>query len=202
MLALGLTLEELRGFFNSGNNVLCPWHDHLDLPDFVRECLPRDTPPVRPDLDFSSFDRLLIYTDGSSKASNRRKPPLWVQDYDIPDAWSFVVVGERYGDGDSAAERVFIGWHALSITYEHELSHHLSADNIGSEREALFWAALWRLSLNLNIPTVFTSGRHRLQQNCAQSLSTLTQLSHFELSVRMATVGNLLTSGNRCTANT
>ena len=47
--------------------------------------------------DLSQFDRFIIYTDGSSRAHNRGQPPLRVQDEDVPDAWVFVVLGERYG---------------------------------------------------------------------------------------------------------
>eukprot|EP00435_Cladocopium_sp_Y103_P071932 s558_g38.t1 len=150
----------LVSFFESGKPVLCPWHSHLELPDVVRTCLPV------PDLcegqthDLGSFDRLVIYTDGSSKSHNRRKPPLWVQEHDVPDSWAFVVLGERYATSTTASELVFLGWHAQCVTYEEDLAHFVGTDAIGSEfaeREAIFWAALWRLSVNLTIPTIFRS---------------------------------------------
>ena len=88
------------------------------------------------------------------------KPPLWVQEHDTPDAWSFVVLGEKYESATSFPELVFLGWHAQQVTYENDLSHFLGTDQIGSEyaeREALFWAGVWRLSININVPTVFLS---------------------------------------------
>eukprot|EP00435_Cladocopium_sp_Y103_P068227 s350_g31.t1 len=85
---------------------------------------------------------------------------LWVQEHDVPDAWSFVVLGERYRPAPEPSEIVFLGWQAQQVTYETDLSHYLGSDQIGSEfaeREALFWAAIWRLSANLTTPTVFRS---------------------------------------------
>ena len=159
-LTLGIQLQDIEEFFKSSSQVLCPWHDHLELPSVVRDSLPLETPPLDQEVDWSSFDRLVIYTDGSSKAANRRKPPIWVQEHDVPDAWSFVVLGERYGDQNGSYECVFIGWHAQQVTYEQELSHHLGTVQVGSEfaeREALFWAGAWRLSLNCTLPTLFRS---------------------------------------------
>ena len=159
-MTLGHSAKCLSDFFASGQQVLCPWHDHLDLPEIVRESIPKETPVVDPDVDWSRFDRLIIYTDGSSKTANRRKPPLWVQEHDVPDAWSYVVLGECYGDDAGHSEIVFIGWHAQQVTYEDHLSHYLGTDQIGSEyaeREALFWAGVWRLSINCRVPTIFLS---------------------------------------------
>ena len=110
--------------------------------------------------DLESFDRLVIYTDGSSKAHNRRKPPLWIQEFDVPDAWAYLVLGERYRADATLPEITLIGWHAQCVTYEEQLSHYLGTTQVGSEhaeREALFWAAIWRLSRNITVPTVFRS---------------------------------------------
>ena len=159
-LDLGLSVHEIQEFFQSGAQVLCPWHAHLDLPEVIRAHLPSDCTPWEKDIDFAAFDRLLIYTDGSSKAKNRRKAPLRVQDEDVPDAWAFVVLGEIYGQQGEPSGNVFLGWHAQQVTYEEELCHFLGTDQIGSEfseREALFWAAMWRFSINCTIPTLFRS---------------------------------------------
>ena len=83
------------------------------------------------------FDRLIIYTDGSSKPSERRKPPL------------------RDGHPGSLT---LLGWQAQCVIYETDSNAFTGTDQIGaefSEREALLFAGLWRLSLNSNIPTVF-----------------------------------------------
>lgn len=159
-LDLGLNIHDLQAFFQSGDQIICPWHSHFDLPEVIRAHLPCDCPPWTKDVDFDQFDRLIIYTDGSSKSKNRRKAPLRVQEEDTPDAWAYVVIGETYGHQGEPSKCVFIGWHAQQVTYEEDLSHFLGTDQIGSEfseREALFWAALWRLSINSTIPTLFRS---------------------------------------------
>ena len=159
-LDLGIHVDALTKFFRSSHDVLCPWHDHLDLPEITRKSLPCTVSVPDYEVDLFNFDRLVIYTDGSSKSANRRKPPLWVADYDCPDAWAFAVVGERYGTATAPAECVFLGWHAQQVLYESDLPHFLGTDQIGSEfaeREALFWAGIWRLSVNSNIPTFFRS---------------------------------------------
>ena len=83
-LDLGIDLAALREFFHTGDEVLCKWHGHLELPDIVRNELQRRGMHEDCSHPLENFDRLVIYTDGSSKAQNRRKPPLWVQDCDVP----------------------------------------------------------------------------------------------------------------------
>ena len=51
----------------------------------------------------------------------------------------------------------------------------LGTDRIGSdasEKEALFWAAIWRLSINLDTPTVFCSDSSVSCGQASGSLST------------------------------
>ena len=158
LLTWNVTFDDLHDFFHSGNDILCPWHSHLDLPEIVRNVLPADASHEGHVESFSTFDRLIVYTDGSSKSHNRRKAPLWVQEFDIPDAWAFVVLGERYGTQSTDSEIVLLGWHSQQVLYESHLPHFLGTDAIGSEfaeREALFWAGIWRLGINSSIPTVF-----------------------------------------------
>eukprot|EP00435_Cladocopium_sp_Y103_P009314 s83_g2.t1 len=160
VLTFGVDFQCLSSFFESSKGVLCPWHSHLDMPELIRSRLPIHDPLEGFDHDLRSFDRFIVYTDGSSKSANRRNPPLWVQEYDVPDTWAFLVLGERYAHDGAPPEIVFLGWHAQSVTYETDLSHFLGTDKIGSEfaeREALFWSALWRLSVNLTTPTIFRS---------------------------------------------
>eukprot|EP00435_Cladocopium_sp_Y103_P071791 s39_g38.t1 len=150
----------LASFFESGQDVLCCWHSHLDLPDLVRARLPCPDALEGQRHDLRSFDRFVIHTDGSSKAHNRRRPPLWVQEFDVPDSWAFLVLGEHYSAKCDESSLVLLGWHAQTVTYEAGLSHFIGTDQIGSEfseREALFWSALWRLSVNLDTPTIFRS---------------------------------------------
>ena len=159
-LDLGIDLESLEKFFRTGDDVLCQWYSHLDLPEVTLHEIQHRIVIATEMPDLESFDRLVIYTDGSSKAHNRRKPPLWIQEFDVPDAWAYLVLGERYRADASLPEITLIGWHAQCVTYEEKLSHYLGTTQVGSEhaeREALFWAAIWRLSRNITVPTVFRS---------------------------------------------
>ena len=159
-LELGIQLKDLQEFFQSGTDVLCPWHSHLDMPEVSRHAIDGLASSESQSFSLESFDRLIVYTDGSSKPHNRRKPPLWVQDHDVPDAWAFLALGEKYTHDPAQPNITFLGWHAQCVTYEEQLTHFLGTNQIGSEhseREALFWASLWRLSINSNIPTVFRS---------------------------------------------
>lgn len=159
-LDLGIDFDTLKEFFTTGDDVLCQWHSHLDLPAITLEEIDRRSTSEIGSYQLAEFDRLVIYTDGSSKTQNRRKPPLWIQECDVPDAWAFLVLGERYTNDVSKPEIVLIGWHAQCVTYEDQLTHFLGTTQVGSEhaeREALFWAALWRLSRNISVPTIFRS---------------------------------------------
>ena len=79
-LALGISHDDLTAFFESSTGVLCPWYQHLDLPSEVMQGI-CDTATIEGDVpDLMTFDRLVIYTDGSSKPCERRKPPLQVAD--------------------------------------------------------------------------------------------------------------------------
>ncbi|CAL1149915.1 unnamed protein product [Cladocopium goreaui] len=77
----------------------------------------------------------------------------------IPDAWAFIVLGEKYDDqGDSILS--LLGWSAHQVRYDPASPFFAGATRIGphiAEREGLFFAALWRAQLNINIPTVFRS---------------------------------------------
>lgn len=158
LLEWKVTPDELCDFFHSGLQTLCPWYSHFQLPDIVQAALTKQVGQEGHSASFSSFDRLIIYTDGSSKAHNRRKAPLWVQEFDAADAWSFVVLGEKYGTSNTPPIIEFLGWHAQPVLYETHLPHYVGSNEIGSEhaeREALLWAGIWRLGINSTIPTIF-----------------------------------------------
>ena len=157
-LTLGITYQDLSEYFESASDVLCPWYSHLDLPPFVLQGI-HDTATVEGDIpDITAFDRLVIYTDGSSKPSERRKPPLRVAEQGTSDAWAFAVIGEKYPSAHHPGSLTLIGWQAQSIIYEEQSKAYTGTDQIGaefSEREALLFAGLWRLALNSTIPTTF-----------------------------------------------
>jgi len=157
-MSLGVDWESIESFFHSATDVLCPWVYHLDAPEFVLEGLRQVIDLEGQSFDPTDFDRLIIYTDGSSKSANRRKPPLLVAEKDQPDAWSFVVLGEIYSKHDRPGQLAFLGWQAQQVMYESYNNAYTGTDQIGAEfaeREALIFAGLWRLALNSTVPTIF-----------------------------------------------
>eukprot|EP00438_Fugacium_kawagutii_P000288 Skav210752 [mRNA] locus=scaffold1498:120794:126919:+ [translate_table: standard] len=106
------------------------------------------------ELPLSYFDRLLIYTDGSAIPQPRQHSPD-----SIPDAWSFLVLGECVqSDGQCAI--TFLGWRAAPVQYTSGHPHCWGTTLHGSdqaEREALLWAGLWRCLQDVDTPTVFVS---------------------------------------------
>eukprot|EP00435_Cladocopium_sp_Y103_P041926 s1460_g11.t1 len=157
-LSLGVSMEELATFFTSASDSLCPWYSHLDLPVFVRQGIDNCVHQEGLVPDWRQFDRLIIYTDGSSKAHERRQPPLKVADQGTPDAWAYVVLGERYATSTCSGSLTFLGWQTQQVMYEVDNRAFTGTDQIGAEyaeREALLFAGLWRLALNSTIPTIF-----------------------------------------------
>ena len=157
-LTLGVDWAHIISFFQSAQGVLCPWYSHLDLPDFVKLGIQDANMQEGQMHDPTAFDRLIIYTDGSSKSYNRRRPPLYVADTDQPDAWAFVVLGENYPTDESPGSITFIGWQAQQIMHEEQNNAYTGTDQIGAEfaeREALIFAGIWRLALNSTVPTIF-----------------------------------------------
>ena len=157
-LKLGIDCPTLAQFFDSASDVLCPWFTHLDLPPFVKEGISVTVTQEGQESDVNVFDRLVIYTDGSSKAHERRKAPLQVELEGTPDAWAFAVIGECYPTADQTGSLTFLGWHAQRVRYDKDSSAFVGTEQIGAEfaeREAMIHACLWRLALNSNIPTVF-----------------------------------------------
>ena len=132
-LSLGVEWDDIVSFFQSSTDVLCPWVFHLDAPDFVKEGLHQIIGHDGQSHDPTTFDRLIIYTDGLSKSSNRRKPPMLVAERDHPDAWAFVVLGETYPTKDQQGKITFIGWHAQQIMYESDNNAYTGTDQIGAE---------------------------------------------------------------------
>ncbi|CAL1160873.1 unnamed protein product [Cladocopium goreaui] len=151
-LNCGITSEDLFQFFHSSKNTLCTSFDGIDLPDFCSERL-------RGLAAHTHFDRLIIYTDGSSQSRSKHISPLLNEEIGIPDSWCFLVLGETYLS-DSTSDLTLIGWSAHQVRTDPNSDWYIGADRVGSaiaEREALCWALLWRIGQNSNIPTVFRS---------------------------------------------
>ena len=184
-LLLGIDLADLEAFFLSSHDVLCPWFSHLDLPDFVKHGISSLGHTEGSYYDLSGFDRLVIYTDGTSKSNERRKPPLRVEEQGTPDAWAFAVLGEIYPTGTQPGSLRFLGWHAQRVRYNCDSRFFIGTDQIGAEyaeREALVFAGLWRLSINSDIPTVFrTDSVTTGQQACGEAGFATLHCTHVAL---------------------
>ena len=91
----------------------------------------------------------MIYTDGSSQSHHRHIDPAYNEEIDVPDAWCFVVLGQKYNPGEES-----------DLSRTHQVPYAADTLRVGSlvaEREALSWAMLWRLGLNVNTPTLLRS---------------------------------------------
>ena len=153
LLDLGLSNEELNAFFNCETDYLCHITEGLPL-------LPVTNEAIADLKQHSQFDRLVVYADGSSQSRHKHVAPALNEELDVPDAWSFVVLGETFMD-NSTSECTLLGWHAHQVRYDPQHPWHIGAHHVGSsiaEREALTWAFIWRLGLNSCLPTVFRSG--------------------------------------------
>ena len=77
----------------------------LDLPDCTRAaCMTLGTD--------THFDRLVICTDGSSHSGRLHRSPAYIEDCEVPDAWAFLVLGEKYEVG-SGSRLSLVGWMAI-----------------------------------------------------------------------------------------
>eukprot|EP00438_Fugacium_kawagutii_P025050 Skav224656 [mRNA] locus=scaffold4300:194197:204539:- [translate_table: standard] len=162
LLDMGFPLHKWKEFFASGDGILCQETAHLPLHDATKHAL-----SLCVELAPHQIDRYLIFTDGTSHGWARRKNPLEMEEQGHGDAWAFVVIGERYVN-DLHSEFAFLGWHSQRVIYSPDESHFMGTSRIGAEaaeKEALTWAAIWRLSQNHRVPTTF----------CVDSTSTAYQ---------------------------
>ena len=93
-ISLPLSREEIVSIFGSGSNTLSTEVSHLSLTTAQIEqieCLPKH--PTTSTLD--SFDRLLIFVDGSSNPTHKHHDIQFVNEFGSSDAWAFAVLGGR-----------------------------------------------------------------------------------------------------------
>lgn len=153
VIGLGFALYDFMKLFTSAENILCRDPAGHDFPDGTRAALKMSTSTCLDD-----YDRIIVYTDGSSKAKDRHRPPIWNDEQGYGDSWAFVVVGETLTTEEHKVE--VLGWTTQPVIYDHQSEHFIGADGIGSylaEREALAWAAMWRLAQNSSVDTLFRS---------------------------------------------
>ena len=146
--------EDLQALFRSGVNCLCTDFDIPDLPDFVRQALRR---PEDGQIDLTRYERLLIFTDGSSQPAGRRLPPVRADEEGLNDTWAFLVMGERRSTSEHEGLLEASGWTAQPVSYNVDGSAYTGVSRIGSdqaERAAMTFAGIWRLTQNVSIQTV------------------------------------------------
>ena len=142
--------HDILELMEAGKSFLNTTFDGLELPDFIQDAVCKTR-------SMTTYDRWLIYTDGSSQSKLRRVSPVQVDEMGHPDSWAMLVLGEiQTADGTSIIEP--IGWCAHPVHYDPSGSCFTHATRIGAEvaeREAIIWAGLWRLTQDTNIPTIF-----------------------------------------------
>lgn len=143
-----LSPEVMELLFGSGLGILRQDVEDLELLPWMEAEM-----QIAEDTDLAKYQHLKIYVDGSSDPSCRLCHPLEAESFGKLDAWAFVIVGVGHDE-----QEYFIGWSGQNVIYDELHSHFIGAKTLGSasaEREALFWAGLWRLSQNTNLPTYF-----------------------------------------------
>ena len=155
LLQTMFTTADLEDFFQSGDEVLCQDFTCFEMPEEMQQYFALHNQTAGK-ARLTDFHRLLIFTDGTSAPEAKRLPPAHADENGQPDAWAFLAVGE-YIDNQQHTY-VPVGWTAQVVRYCEEGSHFNGIRRIGAdmaERSALTWAALWRLSQNVDIETIF-----------------------------------------------
>ena len=152
LVDLGVQTSDLHELFLSHQDLLCLDFVGYELPEELQAAVDQCDPSI----PIEEIDRFLVYTDGSSLGSAKHAPPMRAEEDGTGDTWAYVIVGERYAPPGIK----FMGWTAQQVHYDPTSNAHLGAKRIGAdiaEKEALSWAALWRLSFNQKTPTCFRS---------------------------------------------
>ena len=124
LLDLGVSFEDLQTVFHSITDYLCQVTDGLPLPAVTTEAI-ADLKHHR------TFDRLIIYADGSSQSKHKHVAPALNEELDVPDAWCFVVLGETETDAGTM-EYTLVGWHAHQVRYDPAHPWYIGANHVGS----------------------------------------------------------------------
>ena len=125
--------KDLEELFESGWDILITNFDILHLDEtLTRQLQCHVICPLKQISDLDHYDRLLIYTDGSSIPAMRRIPPSCADDQGHPDTWAFVAVAETFLDEHSSKLTV-LGWTAQPVRYDVEGSAYTGVTRIGSD---------------------------------------------------------------------
>ena len=92
LLTTAFSAPDLQELFQSGQDIPCTDFDIVDLSAPLREELAQcNICPLQQLSDLDHYDRLLIFTDGSSKPAMRRMVPEHADELGHPDTWSMIV---------------------------------------------------------------------------------------------------------------
>ena len=127
----GFTKQDLQDFFASAPDILCRDFKLEGLPAAIETAL---CPAPQAELDLDSYDRLLIYTDGSSRPEGRRMPPERADELGLADTWAFLVLGERFGAENTDNVIHALGWLAHPARYNPEGQAYTGSQRIGSDQ--------------------------------------------------------------------
>ena len=108
VIGFGIPLQEVNEFFASADGILYRDPRGLDLPETTAALR------ISESTDLAHFDRILIYTDGSSHAQDVHRPPIWNAERGRADTWSFVIVGECFQSPEHHIIEV-IGWSTQEV---------------------------------------------------------------------------------------
>ena len=173
---LPISRDDLVHFLSSADSILQPDLLDLEVPLEISSQLGMHR-------TLNRTDRLLVFTDGSSSTKDRFAPTEWIAQNGVSDAWAFAVFAEEYLP-DGTSDIAFLGWTAQQVLYEPHLPHFLGTDRIGSspaETEALFWAGIWRLAQNHDIPTIFLSDSETTVQQAVGAFGSTDYSEPFRL---------------------
>ena len=120
VIRYGIPLQDVEAFFNSADGILQRDPAGHDFPSTTQAALRMSV-----SVNLEDFDRIIIYSDGSSHALDKHKPALWNAEKGRPDTWAFTVLGERYHGPEGHSIEV-LGWLAHEVHYE--------ADSLSSPR--------------------------------------------------------------------
>eukprot|EP00435_Cladocopium_sp_Y103_P041715 s1980_g11.t1 len=150
---------DLRQLFGAGDCVLCRDFDILDLPDELRHRLAQyPLAPLQRSSDLDQYDRILLFTDGSSQPFYKHHVPEHADELGHPDTWALVIIGEIFSPNANDESTIHVlGWTAQPVRYDPSGTAYTGVTRLGSdmaERSALIGAAIWRLTQNHSVPTV------------------------------------------------
>eukprot|EP00435_Cladocopium_sp_Y103_P033204 s1466_g8.t1 len=158
-LCTNFNCADLRHLFRAGDGILCEDFAILDLPDELRQRLSHfPIMPLQSTADLDQYDRVLLFTDGSSQPKYKHFVPERADELGHPDTWALVVIGEIFASNNVDESTIHIlGWTAQPVRYDQSGAAYTGITRLGSdmaERSALIGAAIWRLTQNHSVPTV------------------------------------------------